>query len=102
MDTIESLSPVRDTHFTNHWCKQMSGQLQGISNHSKLDNALLLLHLRDYGWKSMNDVEKKYWTMYWRGVYRLQSTLSIKQLKIIDEITDAIALRREKKPPKRR
>jgi hypothetical protein len=74
------------TYYTNVWIKTKGLKIRDITNHPQIDDAILLVKIREEYWSFFNSSNKGLWAALWNRVYHLQFNLKSKQLKQLEQI----------------
>jgi hypothetical protein len=76
------------TYYTNRWCVEHGIKSRDILNHPQIDDAILLINIREEFWKFLNAQDRGIWAAYWKKVYHLQFPLNKKSLKKLEKISN--------------
>lgn len=82
------LSPREKTHYTNVWCRSIGIKSRDIDNHPRIDDAIILLNIRDEFWTYLSASDRGVWAAYWKKVYHLQFGLNAKAITKITNIVN--------------
>jgi len=74
------------TYYTNVWVKTKGLKIRDITNHPQIDDAILLVTIRDEYWSFFNASNKGLWAALWNKVYHLQFKLKNKHLKQLEQL----------------
>jgi hypothetical protein len=74
------------TYYTNRWCIEQGIKNRDILNHPKIDDAILLINIRNEYWTFFNASNKGLWAALWNKVYHLQFNLKPKHLKQLEQL----------------
>lgn len=74
------------TYYTNVWVKTKGLKIRDITNHPQIDDAILLVKIRDEYWSFFNANNKGLWAALWNRVYHHQFNLKAKHLKQLEQI----------------
>ena len=74
------------TYYTNVWVRTKGLKIRDITNHPQIDDAILLVKIRDEYWQFFNAGNKGLWAALWDKVYHLQFNLKAKHLKKLEQL----------------
>ena len=74
------------TYYTNVWVRTKGLKIRDITNHPQIDDAILLVKIRDEYWSFFNSNNKGLWAALWNKVYHLQFNLKAKHLKQLEQL----------------
>jgi hypothetical protein len=74
------------TYYTNLWVRTKGLKIRDITNHPQIDDAILLVKIRDEYWSFFNSNNKGLWAALWNKVYHLQFNLKAKHLKQLEQL----------------
>jgi hypothetical protein len=74
------------TYYTNVWIKTKGLTIRDITNHPQIDDAILLVKIRDEYWTFFNASNKGLWAALWNRVYHLQFNLKQKHLTQLEQL----------------
>jgi hypothetical protein len=74
------------TYYTNVWVRTKGLKIRDITNHPQIDDAILLIKIRDEYWSFFNSNNKGLWSALWNKVYHLQFNLKAKHLKQLEQL----------------
>jgi len=74
------------TYYTNVWVKTKGLKIRDITSHPQIDDAILLVKIRDEYWSFFNANNKGLWAALWNKVYHLQFNLKAKHLKQLEQL----------------
>jgi hypothetical protein len=86
---IDQLSSSEKTHYTNLWCRQQGIKSRDLTNHPTIDDAILMIHIRNEFWAYFDSSDRGVWAAFWKRVYHLQFKLKPKHLKKIERIVNS-------------
>ena len=97
----EPLSSFEKTHYTNWWCRSIGIKSRDIDNHPRIDDAIILLNIRNEFWYYFSASDRGVWAAYWKKVYHLQFGLNKKALIKITNIVNNGIYRQQQAKQKR-
>ena len=89
------------TYYTNRWCLEKGIKSRDILNHPRIDDAILLINIRDEFWEFFNAKNQGLWAAYWNKVYHLQYRLQPKHLKQLEKLVSIGISRQQELAQKR-
>jgi hypothetical protein len=98
---IDQLSSSEKTHYTNLWCRQQGIKSRDLINHPTIDDAILLIHIRNEFWAHFDSSDRGVWAAYWKRVYHLQFKLKPKHFTKIERIVNSGIYRQQQLIEKR-
>jgi hypothetical protein len=89
------------TYYTNRWCIEKGIKSRDILNHPHIDDAILLINIRDEFWQFFNASNKGLWAALWNKVYHLQFRLHKTHFKKLEQLTNIGISRQQELEQKR-
>jgi hypothetical protein len=74
------------TYYTNVWCIEQGIKSRDITNHPRIDDAILLINIRNEYWTFFNASNKGLWAALWNKVYHLQFKLKPKHFTQLEQL----------------
>ena len=101
LDITTPLSSREKTHYTNMWCRSIGIKSRDILNHPRIDDAIILINIRNEFWYYLSASDRGIWAAYWKKVYHLQFGLNKKALTKITNIVNNGIYRQQQAQAKR-
>jgi hypothetical protein len=76
------------TYYTNRWCVEQGIKSRDLLNHPYIDDAILLINIRQEFWQLFNATNRGHWAALWSRVYHKQYPLNKKYLAQVEKLTN--------------
>jgi len=83
-------------HFTNLWCRQLGIRSRDLTEHSQIDDVILLVNFRREFWQDLTKIEQATWSGFWSIVYHRQFNLKAKHLAKLEHMAQSALFTRQK------
>jgi hypothetical protein len=70
------------------WCCSIGIKSRDIDNHPRIDDAIILINIRNEFWSYLSASDRGVWAAYWKKVYHLQFGLNKKAITKITNIVN--------------
>ena len=95
------LTRQQKTHYTNLWCREQGIHSRDLDNHPTIDDAIILIQIRNDFWVDLDSEERALWTRYWNLVYNNQAPLKANWLIRLEAMVRSAEFKRQKQAQRR-
>lgn len=86
---------IEQSQLVGYWAKTKGLTQKDLLEHPQIDDAILLIQIRDEMWSKFNLSERGCWSGYWNSVYFKRNRLKKKAYKKLEQIIITATTRHE-------
>lgn len=92
---MATLTREEYNYYLNWWCKQQGLKYRDFELHPRIEDVLLLVHIRNTLWTQMTHRPRAHWAAIWEWCYHQRLPLKKKQVKILEQIAQDIIIKQQ-------